>query len=102
MTGSKYMLPGLSRCALCEGGLYVRSRDHRSRRALFYGCSSYHYRGACSNGIELPMELVNNEVLKRFASTILAPDIVEAVIDQTVARLLGERPDDQQTERERL
>jgi site-specific DNA recombinase len=99
---SKYLLPGLSRCALCEGGLYVKSRDHRSRRALFYGCSSYHYRGACANGIELPMDLVNDQVLDRFASTILAPDIVEAVIDQTVVRLLGERPDDQATERERL
>ena len=34
---SKYLLPGLARCGVCGGGLYVKSRSHGTRRAYFYG-----------------------------------------------------------------
>ena len=39
---SKYLLPGFGRCALCRGGLHVRSRSHGKRRAFFYACTSHY------------------------------------------------------------
>jgi site-specific DNA recombinase len=67
---SKYLLPGLVRCGLCNGSMYVKSRKGTSgkARSFFYGCTSYHQRGhsACSNSLELPMELADRIVLEAF------------------------------------
>lgn len=32
---SKYLLPGLARCATCHGNMYVKSRSHGRKRAYF-------------------------------------------------------------------
>jgi site-specific DNA recombinase len=86
---SKYLLPGLARCALCNGGMIARSRSHGKRRVQFYGCSSYHLRGTsvCTNRLEVPMEDVDRAVLAAFERQLLAPDMVEEILAEAVAQL---------------
>ncbi len=79
---SKYLLPGLARCGVCGGGLYVKSRSHGTRRAYFYGCSSFHRRGStvCPNGRELPMTQTDEAVLSAVLEDFLDPKLIEAVV----------------------
>jgi hypothetical protein len=90
---SKYLLTGLVRCGWCGGGIYVKTRDHRSRRAGFYGCSSYHKRGGtvCGNHLELPLDTVDSVVLDAIAEDVLCPDIVEEAIARTMEARAPER-----------
>ena len=91
---SKYLLPGLARCGVCGGGIYVKSRSHGRRRAHFYGCSSYHNRGrkVCPNGVELPMDATNRAVLEAFERAVLRPDVVEQAVAQAAAELMPVGP----------
>lgn len=91
MTGvdSKYLLPGLAKCACCGGGLIVRSRAHGRHRASFYACGSYHLRGrsVCTNNLEIPMERLNAAVLEAMGAQVLSPDVLNAVIDTAVSKM---------------
>jgi site-specific DNA recombinase len=75
---SRYLLPGLARCAWCNGGLFVRT--HPGRRQL-YACTSYHQRGSavCRNLVQVPMGDVDRVVLASVRN-ILAPDMVDEVV----------------------
>jgi hypothetical protein len=86
---SKYLLTGLARCATCNGSLFVKSRSHGRRRQFFYGCSSFHKRGACvcENSVEVPMERSDDAVLTAIERHVLQPEIVSAAIGKALARL---------------
>jgi hypothetical protein len=58
---SKYLLPGFGRCALCRGGLHVRSRSHGHKRAFFYACTSHYNSGpeVCSHVDQWPMDEID-------------------------------------------
>jgi len=95
---SKYLLTGFGRCALCSGGLHVRSRSHGRRRAFFYACTSHYSRGpeVCSHVDQWPMEEIDREVLATIAGDVLSPDLADEVV--TAARQMFEtsaRPDSQ-------
>jgi site-specific DNA recombinase len=83
---SKYLLPGFGRCALCRGGLHVRSRAHGSRgqrrRAFFYACTSHYNRGPeiCPHVEQWPMEAIDRAVLGAIAGDVLKPDLVAEVV----------------------
>ena len=79
---SKYLLAGFARCALCGGGLHVRSRSHGHRRAFFYRCTSHHNRGpeVCSHFEQWPMEAIDQEVLAAIAGDVLRPAMIEDVV----------------------
>jgi len=70
---SKYLLPGIAKCAVCGGGLIARSRNHGRQRAHFYGCSSYHERGrvVCENNLDDLMQKVDRAVLAAFERQLL-------------------------------
>ena len=92
---SKYLLPGLARCAWCHGGIHVRSRPHDRRQVHFYACTSHFNRGesVCRNLVQVPMGDVDRAVLARVRN-ILTPEMVDDVI-QRVRELLGaDRQDD--------
>jgi site-specific DNA recombinase len=97
---SKYLLPGLARCAVCGGGFYVKSRAHgtgkKRRRAYFYGCTSFHQKGSaiCSNSLEIPMERADDAVLTAFEQDVLQPAVVERAIRLAVERLRASPADD--------
>lgn len=79
---SKYLLPGLARCTWCNGGLHVRTRTRTKGPALhFYACTSHYLRGesVCKNLIQVPMEIVDTEVLTSIRN-ILRPELVERVV----------------------
>jgi hypothetical protein len=82
----KYLLSGNARCGLCGGSLVVRSRDHGAKRAFYYACSSYYHKGktVCPNSLETPMLSADNSVLATLESTVLRPQLVEAIIARTV------------------
>lgn len=79
---SKYLLPGFARCALCRGGLHVRSRSHGAKRAFFYACTSHYSRGpeVCPHVELWPMDAINEEVLAAIAGDVLRPDLVDEVV----------------------
>jgi DNA invertase Pin-like site-specific DNA recombinase len=79
---SKYLLPGFGRCALCRGGLHVRSRSHGRRRAFFYACTSHYNCGpeVCPHVEQWPMEAIDREVLAAIAGDVLKPELVDEVV----------------------
>ena len=77
---SKYLLPGLAKCSVCGGGLIVRTRPHGRTRTAFYACGSYHYRGDCTNSLEVPMARVDEAVLAAIESRLFGPGVVEDVL----------------------
>lgn len=86
---SKYLLPGLAKCALCGHGMIVRTRSHGRQRAHFLGCSGYHLRGTtvCGNRTEDALARIDASVLSEFAKTLGAPDLLDAVVDVAKRRL---------------
>ncbi|MEO8520558.1 MAG: recombinase family protein [Acidobacteriota bacterium] len=86
---SKYLLTGLSRCGICGGTMIVRSRQHGSRRAYFYACSSFHHRGktVCANSMEMRLADADDAVLSALERKLLDPAILEAAIARAAARV---------------
>jgi site-specific DNA recombinase len=81
-SASRYLLPGLARCAWCQGGMYVRTRTRANGADLrLYGCSSHYHRGesVCGNAIVVPMEVTDRAVLAKIGD-LLTPDLAEEVI----------------------
>lgn len=82
---SKYLLPGLARCAICNGGLFVSSGNHgsgqRRRRVLSYGCTTHHLKGrtVCANSLRAPVEAIDAAVLGAI-DEILTPDLIVDVL----------------------
>src|SRR5262249_23332559 len=101
-TESKYVLTGLAQCGSCNGGLFVHSPAHGSRRAYFYACTSYHLRGrkVCANRQLLPMELTNASVLETLRSDLLNPKVIERALQKLEARLSVRQPDTRATQLE--
>ena len=79
---SKYLLPGIGRCALCKGGLHVRSRSHGSRRAFFYACTSHYNRGeaVCPHLTLWPMDEIDREIMATLCSDVFRPSVAETVV----------------------
>ena len=80
---SAYLLSGFARCAVCGGGLGVTSSQRKGRRLFTYACTAYHKRGTtvCGNGLALPIERIDDDVLQALAGDVLRPAVVMAVID---------------------
>lgn len=87
---SKYLLTGFVRCATCGGSITVVSRKSGKRRAYFYGCLTNCKRGAsiCPNDLVLPIDRVNDAVLKALAGDVLRQAVVSAIIDGFLEELL--------------
>ena len=87
---SKYLLPGFGRCALCRGGLHVRTRAHGRRRAFFYACTSHYNRGpeVCQHVEQWPMEEIDRAVLAAIAGDVLNPEVSEEIV-RTARTLFG-------------
>jgi hypothetical protein len=87
---SKYLLTGFVRCATCGGSVGVVSRSHGRKRAYFYGCTVNWKRGAsiCPNDLVLPIDRVNDAVLKAIAGDVLKPTIVRGMIDLVLEQLV--------------
>jgi site-specific DNA recombinase len=86
---SRYLLSGFARCAVCGGGLGVMSGSHSSARGHVYGCLSYLKRGTsvCGNGLRLPLDRIDDAVLRTLAGDVLRPRVVMAVVDGVLQRL---------------
>jgi DNA invertase Pin-like site-specific DNA recombinase len=98
-TQSKYLLTGIGRCAICGGGLTVRSREHGSRRSFRYVCATYHYRGKaiCRNGLELRRDVIEPAILSAIESDVLRPSVLDRAVRLTLDALEADRPDDRRT-----
>jgi site-specific DNA recombinase len=85
---SRYLLPGFGRCALCRGGLHVRTRAHGRKRAFFYACTSHYNRGPeiCPHVDQWPMDEIDRSVLAKMAGDVLNPDLAEEIV-QTAREL---------------
>jgi site-specific DNA recombinase len=91
---SNYLLPGLARCAVCSGGLMVRTGSGAGRRRAFsYCCSGHHNRGraVCKNAVQVDMQAVDRAVLQGLGE-VLTPDLVEDVVARVRELVEGDRP----------
>jgi site-specific DNA recombinase len=80
--GSQYLLPGLARCAWCNGGMHVRKRTRSSGPSgHFYACTSHYNRGesVCQNAVQMPMADVDGEVIARL-DDLMTPDVVGEIV----------------------
>ena len=86
---SKYLLPGIAKCAVCGGGLLVTTRRQGQQREAFYGCSSHYYRGdsVCANSLRVSLPRVESAVLEAFERQILHPDVVERALAVALEQL---------------
>ncbi|MFQ5937153.1 MAG: recombinase family protein, partial [Acidiferrobacterales bacterium] len=93
---SKYLLPGLMRCAYCGSNMVVTSLTHGTertrRRVPHYLCSYRHNRGAtaCANTRKVRLGEVEDKVLAAIEQQVLTPTVVEATIDKAFATLIEE------------
>ena len=78
----KYLLAGFGRCALCNGGLHVRTRSQGRRRAFFYACTSHYNRGpeVCPHVDLWPMDAIDRKVLSEMAGQVLAPALADEIV----------------------
>jgi hypothetical protein len=69
-------------CAVCGGGMIVKSRDYVSRRRLAYICAYHHQRGrsVCDNGLEVPMMATDDAVLSTIEASVLHPAVIQATV----------------------
>ena len=85
--------------------MYVKSRSHGNKRAYFYGCTSFHLRGAsvCTNSLEAPMPRSDEAVLGAIRSDVMNPDVIAATLRKALARLkpAGEAAQSRRQELER-
>jgi hypothetical protein len=65
----------------------VRSRNHDSRRAFFYACSSFHHRGkaVCTNSMEMRLADADNAVLTALEREPLDPEIIQEAMRRAIA-----------------
>ena len=86
---SRYLLSGFARCAGCGGGLGVMSGSHSSARGHMYGCLAYLKRGTsvCGNKLRLPVDRIDDAVLRTLAGDVLRPPVVMAIVDGVLQQL---------------
>lgn len=97
---SRYLLPGLARCAWCNGGMHVRTRPKHRRHVHFYACTAHFNKGEaiCRNLVQVPLVDVDRAVLDAIRE-IVTPDLADEVIAR-VRQLL--EPGGRDTLRERI
>jgi site-specific DNA recombinase len=100
---AKYLLTGYARCNVCGGSICVKSRSHGQRRALFYGCTTFHLRGraVCPNNTELPMAAVEDALLDTIERDVLNPAVFERAVARAVA-ILSAPDHDPTVQRDRI
>ena len=86
---AKHLLTGLARCGCCGGGLLVKSRAHGRKRAVRYGCSSYHLRGRaiCTNGREMSMADADEAMLGAIREDVLDSEVIDLAVKEAVQLL---------------
>jgi hypothetical protein len=85
---SKYLLSGMSQCSVC-GGLYVASRSHGRKRAYFYGCTTFHRKGAsiCTNNRLVALEDADWLVMEAVQDELLDPLVVAHALRVSLSHL---------------
>ena len=81
----KYLLTGLAKCGCCGWNLVVRGYTPR-----LYGCSHYHQRGTCANGLAQPVAAVDAAFLAALQRETLTPERFAYAVTCGVERLRAE------------
>lgn len=91
--GAKNLLAGLATCSVCGGGLVVETSARKNGRIAEYVCFRRRHSGRCSNGMRMPVDNLNEAILRAIEEHALTPEAIESVL------LLSEREDvrDQQS-----
>jgi site-specific DNA recombinase len=81
---SSYLLTGFLKCGLCGGNLIIVQGKGKNTRQKHYGCSQNFNRGACSNGLRIPQDVVESNYFRGLQQEVLTP----AVVDYTTREFL--------------
>jgi site-specific DNA recombinase len=93
---SKYLLTGLALCGCCRNRMEVVSRGHgtgaRRTCTRFYGCSSYHERGAavCGNKADVPMPDADDIVIEALLDDVLDESMIGDAVDEAFQLLAND------------
>ena len=87
-TSRLYLFSGLLECGLCGVNMVVVSGVAPNAR---YGCPNHRYRGVCKNGVKIPQQKLERQLLAALAANLTDPRLeeerVQALLDQLKARL---------------
>jgi site-specific DNA recombinase len=86
---SPYLLSGISQCGRCGGSMFSVERTRRGWKGRYYGCFHHKSRGpgGCTNSLMVPMGEADRLVLSELERDVLAPDVVEQVLAETLRAL---------------
>ena len=95
---SRYLLAGLSRCALCGSGFTAHSSAHGRKRCRYYVCAGFYNRGKtiCANNLPLPMREADEVFLAQLSDYVLRQEIVDGAVQDALQAL---RPKDETIEK---
>ena len=84
-----YLLTGLLRCSVCGAGMEVRRQKHGRVRMSILHCSAHWRKGknVCANSKTVVMADAETAILDVLQATLLNPDVIEAAIHRSAARL---------------
>lgn len=82
---SQFLLSGFARCKECGSTLGVLSGGRARRRV--YGCARAHKTALCANRLRVPIERVDDAVLKAIIDQVLTETVVETVVERVMLRL---------------
>ncbi len=78
---SPYLLTGFLKCSSCGASLVVVTGRTKGGYGK-YGCPQNFYRGACSNRLKEPADIVENRLLSGLQRSVLRPEAVEYAIEE--------------------
>jgi hypothetical protein len=84
------------------GGLVAENANNKGFKRTYYGCQRHRHGGdtVCTNALRMPVEDVNEEVLRAIEEHILTPEAIDTVV--TTLTKGSELRDEQQELRDEL
>lgn len=88
-TQPRYLLTGVSRCAICGGPVKVANGKLGYKNARVYVCGWRHERGrtVCSNAMRRPVAAVNEAVIAWMTQHVLSDDLIAETLRELRQRL---------------
>jgi site-specific DNA recombinase len=80
---TRNLLAGLATCGVCGGGLVVEHSNKGSHQYAYYTCHRHRHFSGCTNALRMPLEDMNEAVLRAIEEHALTPEAVEQIIRLT-------------------
>jgi site-specific DNA recombinase len=82
----KYLFSGLLSCGVCGGSINIVDGT-TGGEAVWYGCSAHRYKGACTNGIRIGRDRLEEQLLPWLTRDLLLSDRLKQAADSLFAEV---------------